>query len=108
MAPSRDRPSRSGCHGSTFFAPPALSLAGCFALLPAAARALPVDSGPDGPAAVREQVRVVLDWLAQTFLSLSAGDSGDNGMLIDPDGQPAPGSGPSADDDNGKLIDPNG
>ena len=73
---------------------PALALAGCLALLPAAARALPVDAGPDGPAAVREQVRGLLDWLGQTFLSLWAGDSGDNGQLIDPNGQPAPGAAP--------------
>jgi hypothetical protein len=86
---------------------PALALAGGLALLPATARALPVDSGPDGPAAVREQGRGLLDWLGQMFLSLWAGDSGDNGQMIDPDGQPAPGSG-SGDGDNGMLIDPNG
>jgi hypothetical protein len=85
---------------------PALALAGCLALLPAAARALPVGSGSEGPAAVREQVLGVLDWLGQTFRSLWAGDSGDNGMLIDPDGQPAPGSG--SDGDNGQMIDPDG
>lgn len=83
---------------------PALALAGSLALLPAAAWALPVDSGPDGRAAVREQARGLLDWLGQTFLSIWTGDSGDNGMLIDPDGQAAPGS----DGDNGKLIDPDG
>ena len=83
---------------------PALALAGCLVLLPAAARALPVGSGSEGPAAVREQGRGWLDWLGRTFLSLWAGDSGDNGMMIDPNGQPAP----SADGDNGKLIDPNG
>ena len=82
----------------------ALTLAGGLALLPATARALPVDSGPDRPAAVREQAGGLLHWLGQTFLSLWAGDSGDNGMLIDPDGQPAPGSDP----DNGMMIDPNG
>jgi len=83
---------------------PALALAGSLALLPAAAGALPVDSGPDGPAAVREQARGLLDWLGQTFLSLWAGDSGDNGQMIDPNGQPVPGS----DGDNGMLIDPDG
>ena len=87
---------------------PALALAGCLALLPAAARALPVGSGSEGPAAVRELSRGWLDWLGQTLLSLWAEDSGDNGMLIDPDGQPAPGSASSADGDNGMLIDPNG
>jgi hypothetical protein len=46
----------------------------------------------------------LLDWLGQTFFSLWAGDSGDNGTLIDPNGQPVPGS----DGDNGKLIDPDG
>ena len=80
----------------------ALALAGCLALLPVAARALPVGSGPEGPAAAREQVRGWLDWLGQTFLSLRAADSGDNGQLIDPDGQPAPASG--GDEDNGKLV----
>jgi hypothetical protein len=83
---------------------PALALAGSLALLPAAAWALPVDSGPDGPVAIREQVRGLLDWLGQTFLSLWAGDSGDNGKLIDPNGQPTPGS----DGDNGQMIDPDG
>ena len=87
---------------------PVLAFAGCLAFLTAAARALPVGSGPDGPAAVREQVGGWLDWLGQTFLSLWAGDSGDNGMLIDPDGQPTPGSGSSGDGDNGMMIDPNG
>ena len=87
---------------------PALALAGSLALLPAAAWALPVDSGPDGPATVREQARGLLDWLGQTFLSLWAGDSGDNGQMIDPNGQPTPGSGPSANGDNGMLIDPDG
>lgn len=84
---------------------PALALAGSLALLPAAARALPA-SGMEGPTAVREQVFGVLDWLGQTFLRLWAGDSGDNGKLIDPNGQPAPASG--EDGDNGMLIDPNG
>ena len=84
---------------------PALALAGSLALLPAAAGALPVDSGQVGPAAVREQGWRMLDWLGQTFLSLWAGDSGDNGKLIDPDGQATTGS---TDGDNGKLIDPNG
>ena len=65
---------------------PPLVLAGSLALLPAAVRALPVDSGPDGPVAVREQSRGLLDWLGQTFLSLWSGDSGDNGMMIDPNG----------------------
>ena len=83
---------------------PALALAGSLALLPAAAWALPVDSGRDGPVAVREQARGLLDWLGQTFLSLWAGDSGDNEMLIDPDGQSVPGS----DGDNGQMIDPDG
>jgi hypothetical protein len=87
---------------------PALVLAGSLTLLPVAARALPVNPGPDGPAAVREQSYRLLDWLGQTFLGLWAGDSGDNGMLIDPNGQPAPGSGPSADGDNGMMIDPDG
>ena len=87
---------------------PALALAGGLALLPAAARALPVEAGPHGPAAVRQQVGAVLEWLGQTFLHLWAGDSGDNGKLIDPNGQPTPGIGPSADEDNGKLIDPDG
>jgi hypothetical protein len=87
---------------------PALALAGCLALLPAAARALPVGSGSEGPAAVREQGRGWLDWLGRTFLSLWAGDSGENGQLIDPNGQPAPENGPSADGDNGMMIDPNG
>jgi hypothetical protein len=86
---------------------PALALAGSLVLLPAA-WALPVGSGPDGPATVREQAGGLLDWLGQAFLSLWAGDSGDNGMLIDPDGQATPGSNPSADGDNGMLIDPNG
>ena len=87
---------------------PALALAGCLALLPAAAWALPVGFGSERAAAIREQGRGWLDWLGQTFLSLWAGDSGDNGKLIDPDGQPAPGSRSSDDGDNGKLIDPNG
>lgn len=84
----------------------ALALVGSLALLPAAARALPVDSGPGGRAAVREQVGGLLDWLGQTFLSLWAASSGDNGQLIDPDGQPSPGT--SGDGDNGQMIDPNG
>jgi len=84
---------------------PALALAGSLALLPAAAGALPVDSGPDGPAAVREQGYQLLNWLGQTFLSLWARDSGDNGKLIDPNGQP---SAPSANGDNGQMIDPDG
>ncbi len=87
---------------------PALALAGCLALLPTAVRALPVASGQDGPAAVREQGLGLLDWLGRTFLSLWAEESGDNGMMIDPDGQPAPGSGSSGDGDNGQLIDPDG
>ena len=87
---------------------PALALAGCLSLLPAAARALPVGSGSDGPAAVRELGRGWLDWLGQTLLSLWAGDSGDNGQMIDPDGQPVPGIGSSDDGDNGMMIDPNG
>jgi hypothetical protein len=86
---------------------PALALAGCLVLLPAAARALPVGSGSEGPVAVRESGGW-LDWLGQMFLSLWAGDSGDNGMMIDPNGRPAPGNVPSADGDNGQLIDPNG
>jgi hypothetical protein len=45
---------------------------------------LPADSGPDGPVAIRQQGRGLLGWLGQTFLSLWAGDSGDNGQLIDP------------------------
>ena len=87
---------------------PTLALAGCLVLLPAAAGALPVGSGLEGPAAVREQGRGWLDWLGRTFLSLWAGDSGDNGQMIDPDRQPAPGSGSSGDGDNGMLIDPDG
>jgi hypothetical protein len=87
---------------------PALALAGSVVLLPVAARALPVDSGPDGPAAVRDLGRGWLDWFGQTFLSLWAGDSVDHGQMIDPDGQPVSGSGPSADDDNGMMIDPDG
>jgi hypothetical protein len=55
---------------------PAVALAGCLAFLPAAARALPVGSGSEGPAAVREQVFGVLDWLGQTLLSLWAGEIG--------------------------------
>jgi hypothetical protein len=47
----------------------ALALAGCLALLPATARALPVDSGTDGLTAVREKSLGLLDWLGQTFLS---------------------------------------
>jgi hypothetical protein len=85
----------------------ALALAGGLALLPAAARAWPASSAV-GPVAVREQVLGMLDWLGQTFLSLWAGDSGDNGQMIDPNGQPVPGSGSSADGDNGMMIDPNG
>ena len=80
----------------------AVILAGGLALLPAAARALPFSS--DGPAAVREQVRGVLDWLGRTLTGLWAEDSGDNGVIIDPDGRPTP----SANDDNGVIIDPNG
>ena len=87
---------------------PALVLAGCLAFLPAAARALPAGSGSERTAAVREQGRGWLEWLGQRLLILWAEDSGDNGMLIDPDGQPSPESGPSADGDNGMLIDPNG
>ena len=79
-------------------------LAGSLALLPAAARALPVGSGSDGPATLSEQVRGLLDWLGRALTGLWAGDSGDNGMIIDPDGQPTP----SADGDNGVIIDPNG
>lgn len=79
-------------------------LAGSLALLPAAARALPASSGSDGPAAVREQVRRVLDWLGRTLTGLWAEDSGDNGVIIDPDGRPKP----SANGDNGMIIDPNG
>jgi hypothetical protein len=41
---------------------PALALAGCLALLPTAARALPVASGTHGPAAVREQGRGLPEW----------------------------------------------
>lgn len=82
----------------------ALILAASLALLPAAARALPVDSGPDGPAAIREQVGGLLDRLGRALTSLWAGDSGDNGVIIDPDGRPKP----SADGDNGMTIDPNG
>jgi hypothetical protein len=84
---------------------PALALAGGLALLPAAARALPTDGGP---AAVREQVGAVIDWLGQTFFRLWAGDSGDNVKSIDPNGRPAPGSSSSSEGDNGKLIDPDG
>lgn len=87
---------------------PALALAGCLVLLPAAVRASPAGSGPEGPVAVREQGRGWLDWLGRTFLSLWAGDSGDNGKLIDPNGQPPTGTGPSADSDNGQMIDPDG
>lgn len=84
---------------------PALALAGSLALLPATAWALPVDSGLVGPSAVREQTFRLLDWLGQTFFSIWAGDSGDNGQMIDPNGQP---SRPSTDGDNGMLIDPDG
>lgn len=87
---------------------PALALAGGLSLLPVAARALPTDSGSEVPAAVRAQVFGVLDWLGQALVSLWSGDSGENGMLIDPDGQPAPESGSSEDGDNGMMIDPNG
>ena len=87
---------------------PALALAGCLAFLPAAARALPVGFGSERVAAIREQGRGWLEWLGQTFLSLWAGDSGDNGQLIDPDGQPTPESGSSDDGDNGMMIDPDG
>ena len=83
---------------------PALALAGGLTLLPAA-RALPIDAGP---AAVREQVGAVLDWLGQTFLHLWAADSGDNGQMIDPNDRPNPGSASSSEGDNGKSIDPNG
>ena len=82
----------------------ALILAGCLALLPAATWALPVASGSDGPAAVREQVRGLLNWLGRAITGLWAADSGDNGMTIDPDGRPKP----SANGDNGMIIDPNG
>lgn len=87
---------------------PVLAFAGCLAFLTAAAQALPVGSGSERAAAVREQGRGWLEWLGQRFLSLWAGDSGDNGQLIDPNGQPAPGSGSSDDGDNGQMIDPNG
>ena len=82
----------------------AVILAGSLALLPAAARALPVASGSDGPAAVCEQARGLLDWLGRTLTGLWVGDSGDNGVIIDTDGRPKP----SADGDNGMTIDPNG
>lgn len=82
----------------------AVILAGSLALVPAAARALPAASGSDGPAAVREQVRGLMDWLGRALIGLWAGDSGDNGMTIDPDGQAKP----SANGDNGMTIDPNG
>lgn len=82
----------------------ALALAGGLALLPAAARAVSVGSGSDGPAAVREQVLGLLDWFGRVLTGLWAGDSGDNGMTIDPDGRPKS----SADGDNGMIIDPNG
>jgi hypothetical protein len=87
---------------------PALALAGGLALLPATARALPVDAHPHSSAAVREPVGAVLEWLGQTFLHLWAGDSGDNGQMIDPNGRPTPGSTSSSEGDNGKLIDPDG
>lgn len=87
---------------------PPLVLLGSLAFLPSAARALPVSAGVDGPAAVREQVRGLFDWLGQAFSSLWAGVSADNGVIIDPNGQTAPGGGPSADDDNGVIIDPDG
>lgn len=80
---------------------PALALAGSLVLLPAAVRALPVE--PEGRVAVREQVGGLLDWLGQTFLSLWAGDSRDNGQLIDPNGQAS-----GSNSDNGQLIDPDG
>jgi len=85
----------------------ALALVGCLALLPAVAWALPADSSLDGPVA-REQSRGLLDWLGQTFLSLWAKATGDNGMMIDPNGQPTPRSSSSGDGDNGMMIDPNG
>jgi hypothetical protein len=59
---------------------PALALAGCLVLLPAAARALPVGSGSEGPVAVRESGGW-LDWLGRTFLSLWAGDNGTMTLL---------------------------
>lgn len=83
---------------------PVVILVGYLALLPAAARALPAASGSEGSAEVREQVRGLLDWLGRALIGLWAGDSGDNGMTIDPDGRPKP----SANDDNGMTIDPNG
>ncbi|HWM95034.1 MAG TPA: hypothetical protein VN493_30040 [Thermoanaerobaculia bacterium] len=83
---------------------PALVLLGGLVLLPAAARALPVHPGQEGPAAVRVQVRGVLEWLGQVFSSAWAGESPDNGMMIDPNGQPTS----NTEGDNGMLIDPDG
>lgn len=79
-------------------------LTGSLALLPTAVWALPVGSGSDGPVAAHEQVRGLLDWLGRALTGLWAGDSGDNGMIIDPDGRPEP----SENGDNGVIIDPNG
>lgn len=84
---------------------PALVLVGSLVLPSAVAQALPFDAEPQRPVAVREQSRGLLDWLGQTFLSLWAETSGDNGQLIDPDGRPSSSSG---NGDNGMLIDPNG
>jgi hypothetical protein len=61
----------------------AVILTGSLALLPAAARGLLVGFGSDGPAAVREQVRGLLDWFGWALAGLWAEDSGDNGMTID-------------------------
>jgi hypothetical protein len=87
---------------------PALILGGALFLTPAV-RALPLLSGPDGPAAVRESSGGLLAWLGQAFSRLWAEESTDAGPLIDPDGRlTGQGAGASAETDNGPLIDPNG
>lgn len=78
-------------------------------ILPAVARALPLGSGPDAPAAVHP----VQDWLSRLGHLLGGfwtPATANTGKSIDPDGKPdfLPGEGPSTDDDTGKSIDPNG